>query len=172
MVLGYILISVALIATLAAAALFLSSRRAPGRAVAARRVCTFAALCVVAASIYLDYLIATHQFQVAYVAEYSARRSSAQYLFAAFWGGQEGSILLWTMWTAVLGAVLAYKAGGKESKVWPIFAVLQSFLLILVLVKSPFRVTPGPVPAASLIVVPPVSVARDPDALMSSAVPS
>lgn len=147
MPLGYTLLSLALLATIAGGVLYALGERNPILAARARWFAVTAAACVVVASGYLDYLIATHQFQVAYVAEYSARRSSPQYLFAAFWGGQEGSILLWTMWTSVLGAVLAFKAGGKQPRVWPLFAVLESFLLALVLVKCPFRVTPGPAPA-------------------------
>ena len=98
------------------------------------------------ASAYLVYLIATHQFQVAYVAEYSARRSSSWYLLAAFWGGQEGSILLWGFWNAILGAVLAYKARHLAPRVWPIFGIVQVFLLSLLLLNSPFALGKGPVP--------------------------
>lgn len=147
MPLGYSLLALALFLTASAGVLFALGVRKPEFGAKARWVAVAATACVISASVYLDYLIATHQFQVAYVAEYSARRSSPQYLFAAFWGGQEGSILLWTMWTSVLGSVLAFKAGGKQSRVWPIFAVLESFLLALVIVKCPFRVSPGPVPA-------------------------
>jgi cytochrome c-type biogenesis protein CcmF len=149
MILGYTLLNLALLATVIAAGLFIAGRgknleRLVGPA---RWAALAAALSVIGASVYLDYLIATHQFQVAYVAEYSARRSSKWYLFAAFWGGQEGSILLWTFWTSILGAFLAWKARDKSAKVWPIFALVQTFLLVLVLVKCPFQVSPGPAPA-------------------------
>ncbi|MDR3708930.1 MAG: cytochrome c biogenesis protein CcsA [Capsulimonadaceae bacterium] len=150
MIAGYVLLALALIATITAAGLFVASWRAQApeaMAALAKRAAIAAAVCVASASAYLVFLIATHQFQVAYVAEYSARRSSARYLLAAFWGGQEGSILLWVLWTSVLGAVLAHRAGGKEARIWPIFAVLQSFLLTLVLVKCPFKLGDGPVPA-------------------------
>lgn len=150
MVPGYAFVALALLATLIAFGLFLAAQRAedPSSLESAAKCAAAAAAALVAcASGYLVYLIATHQFQVAYVAEFSRRNAQGRYLVAAFWGGQEGSILLWTLWTAVLGAVLAYRSGGKAARVWPIFAVLQTFLLTLVLVKSPFKVAPGPAPA-------------------------
>jgi cytochrome c-type biogenesis protein CcmF len=149
MILGYGLLGLALAATIAASAVFTLSRRdGRSRLVRVARLLALAgAGAIVAASGYLIYLFATHQFQVAYVAEYSAKRSAAKYLFAAFWGGQEGSILLWTFWTALLGAVLAWRGGGREAKVWPIFGVVQAFLLVLLLLKSPFALGHGPVPA-------------------------
>jgi cytochrome c-type biogenesis protein CcmF len=150
MPIGYSLLGIALAATIAAAVLFtLSRRRSDGGGPlvrAARWSVLVATAGIVAASGYLIFLFATHQFQVAYVAEFSAKRSAAKYLFAAFWGGQEGSILLWAFWTSLLGALLAFRAGGRESQVWPIFAVVQSFLLVLLLVKCPFALGQGPVP--------------------------
>ncbi|HEY3331672.1 MAG TPA: cytochrome c biogenesis protein CcsA [Capsulimonadaceae bacterium] len=150
MIPGTVFLSLALISTLVAAVLFALGQRSPltSRLLAAARLTAVAAAVLVAcASGYLIYLIATHQFQYIYVAEFSSRSAQARYLLAAFWGGQEGSILLWLFWTSVLGAVLAFKAGGRESRVWPLFAVLQTYLLSLVLIKSPFRITDGIIPA-------------------------
>jgi Cytochrome c biogenesis factor len=143
MILGYLLLALALVATVGANVLFTLSRR-PGRATllkAAKGAVVTAAAGVVGASAYLAYLIATHQFQVAYVAEYSSLRSNKWYLFAAFWGGQEGSLLLWAFWNALLGVVLAYRSGEQRtSRVWPIYGIAQVFLLGLLLLKCPFYV--------------------------------
>jgi cytochrome c-type biogenesis protein CcmF len=154
MPLGYGLLACALIATVAANVLFVVGRGRNTEAAKeamlawARRMVYVATASVIGASVYLSYLIATHQFQVAYVAEYSSMRSNKWYLFASFWGGQEGSILLWTFWTAVLGAVLAARARGEMgSRVWPIYGVLQVYLLGLLLLKCPFKLGAGPVPA-------------------------
>ncbi|MGO8674080.1 MAG: hypothetical protein ACLQVD_22305, partial [Capsulimonadaceae bacterium] len=133
MITGYTLLALALAATVTTAVLFLwaaSRQRLAGLQVAgehsgafdqilinARRMAIVSCLFVVASAGYLSYLITTHQFQFTYVAEYSARWSAAPYLFAAFWGGQEGSILLWAFWTSILGALLAFKAGGREAQV-------------------------------------------------------
>jgi cytochrome c-type biogenesis protein CcmF len=149
MILGYILLSLALAATAIANLLFTQGRRDDQKFLLdwGRKCAVVAAASVVGAAGYLAYLIATHQFQVSYVAEYSAKRSSSWFLFAAFWGGQEGSLLLWSFWTAILGAVLAYRSGNKTGQVWPIFGMVQVFLLGLILVKCPFALGSGPVPA-------------------------
>ncbi len=148
MILGYSLLIAALLATVAATALFLLSRKESRASLArpARWMVAAAAASIVAASGYLVYLIGTHQFQVAYVAAFSAKRSAPKYLFAAFWGGQEGSILLWAFFTALLGTLLAWRAGGREAKVWPVVGVVQAFLLVLLLVKCPFALGTGPTP--------------------------
>ena len=149
MILGYILLSLALGATAVANLLFTQGRRDDQKFLIdwARKAAVVAAAGVIGAAGYLAYLIATHQFQVSYVAEYSAKRSSSWFLFAAFWGGQEGSLLLWAFWTSILGAVLAYRSGEKSGKVWPIFGMVQVFLLGLILVKCPFALGTGPIPA-------------------------
>jgi cytochrome c-type biogenesis protein CcmF len=151
MILGYTLIALALGLTVAANVLFAAGgdyeKRRELLTRWAKRATLASAACIVGASAYLVYLIANHHFEVAYVAEYSARRSSSRYLLAAFWGGQEGSLLLWEFWGAVLGAVLAYKAGLRVRKVWPIYGIVQIFLLTLLLMKCPFALGEGPTPA-------------------------
>ena len=141
MILGYSLLILALIATVAANVLFVLSRRA-GKEVLknyALTCVTTAVMGIAGASIFLMYLIGTHQFQYSYVAEYTSRQSATRYLIAAFWGGQEGSILLWLFWTSVLGWILARKSGEASKWVWPIFGLVQCYLLGLIILKSPFK---------------------------------
>lgn len=148
MILGYVFLILALTLTVAANVLWVLGRvpKREGLLTWAKRAVVGATGAIVASAGYLTYLIATHQFQVAYVAEYSAKRSSSWYLLAAFWGGQEGSILLWAFMGAILGTVLAFKAGSRTSRVWPIYGLIQVFLLSLLLVKCPFVLGTGPVP--------------------------
>lgn len=148
MPLGFSLLVIALVATVAANVLFTLCGKSgrEGLCVWARRATALATTSVIGACAYLAYLIATHQFQVAYVAEYTSHRTKLWYLMAAFWGGQEGSMLLWAFWTAVLGVTLAYKGGDKAAKAWPIFGIAQVYLLGLLLVKCPFALGKGPVP--------------------------
>ena len=56
---------------------------------------------------WLIYILMTHQFQYAYVASYSSKELLPQYVFAAFWGGQQGTFLLWAVWGGLLGSVFA-----------------------------------------------------------------
>ena len=59
-----------------------------------------------AATGFLWYLLFRHQFQYEYVASYSSRSMPGHYLYAAFWGGQEGTFVLWALITCTLGLVL------------------------------------------------------------------
>jgi cytochrome c-type biogenesis protein CcmF len=61
---------------------------------------------LVAATVFLWQILFTHQFQYQYVASYSSRSMPSHYVYAAFWGGQEGTFLLWALITATLGLVL------------------------------------------------------------------
>ena len=51
-----------------------------------------------------------------------------EYLISCFWGGQEGSFLLWMFWNVVIGNVLIKKAKEWESSVMTIFVLSQVFL--------------------------------------------
>src|SRR5579884_4038901 len=44
----------------------------------------------------LVYSLLTGDFRMAYVAEHSNQAMPAIYKFTAWWGGQEGSLLLWS----------------------------------------------------------------------------
>ena len=131
MILGYSLLIIALVATVAANVLFVLSRGQgkEGLAKIAQTGVSVALAGIVGASTYLMYLIGTPQFAFQYVAEYTSKQSATRYLIAAFWGGQEGSILLWLFWTALLGWLLARKSGKMTASVWPIFGLIQLYLL-------------------------------------------
>ena len=61
---------------------------------------------LLAATGFLWWILFNHQFQYQYVASYSSRAMPSHYIYAAFWGGQEGTFLLWALLTATLGLVL------------------------------------------------------------------
>jgi cytochrome c-type biogenesis protein CcmF len=96
---------------------------------------------------FLLYLILTHQFQYTYVWDYSSRDLPLNLLISTFYAGQEGSFHLWAFLMAVLGIfLLAYTShrdkDGKdryEVQVMGIFALLQSFLLFILIIKSPYN---------------------------------
>ena len=100
------------------------------------------------AAVHLTLLL-THRFDINYVYNFSARELPPLYLFATFWAGQEGSFLLWAVWTVVIGTVLAFTSGRTaEPRVMPIFSCVLGFLLVLLAVKSPFAPLAGggPIP--------------------------
>src|SRR5262245_66293437 len=45
----------------------------------------------------LLHALTTHDFNLEYVAHYSSSTLPLQYTIAALWGGQAGSLLLWTL---------------------------------------------------------------------------
>ncbi len=63
-------------------------------------------LALAAAAGFLWLVMFRHDFHYQYVASYSSSTMPAHFIFAAFWGGQEGTFLLWALLTATLGLVL------------------------------------------------------------------
>jgi cytochrome c-type biogenesis protein CcmF len=63
-------------------------------------------LAYVAGAAFLWFILFTHQFRYQYVASYSSRSMPSHFIYAAFWGGQEGTFMLWALVTATLGLVL------------------------------------------------------------------
>jgi len=81
----------------------------------------------------LFYLIKTHQYQYNYVWEHSSDELQPKYIIACFWGGSEGSFLLWAFWQMVLGCVLIFTAKKWEAPVMIIIAMSQTFLASMLL---------------------------------------
>jgi cytochrome c-type biogenesis protein CcmF len=145
----------ALLAGLALAAFatllgFLSGARAlAAQARVARRALWATAAAVVLASAILEAAFLSHDFVIAYVAEHSDLATPAPLLAAAFYGGQEGSLLYWTLVLAVLGGLSLARTGGGRLPAYAtgvLGLILTFFLLVLVFVASPFE-TLGFVPA-------------------------
>jgi cytochrome c-type biogenesis protein CcmF len=102
------------------------------------------AILVLSASALLLHAILTHQYQYKYVYNYSGSGMSTGFLLSTFWAGQEGSFMLWTFFTAIIGLVLleyTSKRGDLEPRVMMVFTLALSFLLVMVspLLKSPFH---------------------------------
>ncbi len=91
------------------------------------------------ASLYLWYLIFTHQFQVDYISRYTSRDLGLGYLISAFWAGQEGSFLFWTLMMAAMGVVFMRRAGQYESYAMFFLNIVQAAFIILLIKASPFK---------------------------------
>ena len=63
-------------------------------------------LVLAAAAAFLWLILFRHDFRYQYVASYSSLAMPEHFVFAAFWGGQEGTFLLWALLTVTLGLVL------------------------------------------------------------------
>jgi cytochrome c-type biogenesis protein CcmF len=88
----------------------------------------------------LLYLILNHQFQYTYVWSYSSRDLPTPLLVSTFYAGQEGSFMLWTFYTSVIGIFLLRHSArhGYEAQVMSVFASIELALLLMLLVKNPF----------------------------------
>src|SRR5919201_2210860 len=102
----------------------------------------------VAAAVLLSALV-RHDFSLTYVADHTSRKLPTLYTISAFWGGQEGSLLLWllvlTGYSAA--AVLLDRHAGRELLAWvvPMLGVVATFFsFLLVAVASPFATQPAP----------------------------
>ncbi len=97
---------------------------------------------------FLWYILFTHQYQYQYAASYSSRSMPSHYIFAAFWGGQEGTFLLWALITCSLGLILMRL---RHSLTAPAMFFLSLPLVMLGLVtvmRGPFLTFPlGRMPA-------------------------
>ncbi|GBC98226.1 Cytochrome c-type biogenesis protein CcmF [bacterium HR17] len=97
---------------------------------AARRWFWLTGALIVAAMVYLWSLILTQRYEVAYVHDYTNRDLPMLYRFAAFWGGQAGTWLLWAFFTTLWGLLLRRFAAPYETATLAILGGLN-FLLLL-----------------------------------------
>ncbi|MDQ6894152.1 MAG: cytochrome c biogenesis protein CcsA [Acidobacteriota bacterium] len=102
--------------------------------------------CILAASGVLLALLLQHRFDVSYVNAYSSRDLPLHFLISTFWGGQEGSFLLWCFWGALIGLVVWRTAKEMEAPVMIVY--LATFLGIVAILckQSPFKILPGAPP--------------------------
>ncbi len=110
----------------------------------ARAVYSVWVLITVAAAVLVHGLLAG-DFRLAYVAEHSNRAMPAVYKFAAWWGGQEGSLLLWSWLLATYSSVVAFTNRRKHRDFMPytiaVLMTVQTFFLVLNnFVATPFKV--------------------------------
>ncbi|HTD76517.1 MAG TPA: cytochrome c biogenesis protein CcsA, partial [Chloroflexota bacterium] len=110
-----------------------------------RRAFYATAAMLVIASVVLETALLTHDFSLAYVTEHSDLSTPIALVAAAFYGGQEGSLLYWALILGFLGSValVASAALGLRLAAYAagiMAAILSFFLVVLVLVASPFDV--------------------------------
>jgi len=140
----------ALVAGLAAA--HLGRRRL---AQSAQNALTAAFFATVVASIVLLAALLRHDFSFAYVARTTSEALPTAYTISAFWGGQEGSLLLWLLVLTGFGAaaVRLNRKWARDLIVWvvPVFAGIAVFFSFLVVaVASPFVTQAAPPDGAGM----------------------
>ena len=110
-----------------------------------RRAFYATAVMILIASALLEAALVTHDFSLAYVTEHTDLSTPMALVAAGFYGGQEGSLLYWTLILGILGSasLLASAALGLRLVAYAagiMAAILSFFLVVLVLVASPFDV--------------------------------
>jgi cytochrome c-type biogenesis protein CcmF len=124
-------------------------------AVSARNAlfCAFGSTAI--AATVLAVALVRHDFSFEYVAAHTNRTLSTPYALSAFWGGQEGSLLLWLLVLTGYGAfaVALNRTLLRDLTVWvvPVLAGIGTFFaFVLVAVASPFDTQTAPLDGAGL----------------------
>ncbi len=113
----------------------------------------FASTAVAAVVLWSAFL--RDDFSFAYVAGHSSRDLPFAYKLSAFWGGQEGSLLLWLLVLTAYAALAVWLARRKarDLVVWvtPVLAgIAAAFAWLLVGVSSPFETIAAPADGSGL----------------------
>lgn len=116
---------------------------------------------ITAASGILVYLIVQHQFQYYYVFNYSSIDMPLKYLISAFYGGQEGSFMLWIAISGFIGlGLMKWTKDPYKAPVLFFMAFTQVFLLSMIvgwkfgdlgIGASPFRTLADEMPNAPFL---------------------
>jgi cytochrome c-type biogenesis protein CcmF len=118
--------------------------------VASSRAAAYAvhALVVIAALVLLRALL-VHDFTLEYVAAYSSTTLPTQYIVAALWGGQQGSLLFWVLILTTMSSLVHLQNRTRNEALMPyvtttLMTVAVFFLALLVFVTDPFERLPVP----------------------------
>src|SRR5437660_5137230 len=118
-------------------------RDTPALVASAKRGVLVVALLLLLASFALVGSFLTHDFGVSYIAQHSSLSMPWYFTAAAFYGGQEGSLLYWALMLSLFSAIFIVTAKRAPAELVPyIAATLMGievfFLLMLTTVSNPF----------------------------------
>ena len=128
----------------------------PALAVSGRRAVLVVAALLVTAAISLIASFLEHDYGVRYVAEHSSNAMPWYYTAAAFYGGQEGSLLYWGLMLSLFSslAVVLHRRSPVQLMPWVVavlMTILGFLLIVLNFVSSPFdRIAIVPVDGSGL----------------------
>jgi cytochrome c-type biogenesis protein CcmF len=86
----------------------------------------------------------SHDFNIEYVAQYTARNLPTSYVLAAFWAGQKGSLLFWATILSLFGATAQSVTSRRHAALLPYVAgitnlVVAFFVLTMLFSANPFE---------------------------------
>src|SRR5262245_35033417 len=104
---------------------------------------------VVLAVVILLRALLTHDFSLEYVAAYSSSTLPTNYVFAALWGGQKGSLLFWTFMLSLFTTIVQWQNRDRNRELMPwvtatLMTVAVFFLGLVTFITDPFERLPTP----------------------------
>ncbi len=133
----------------------LRSRRLDVLASARHALWAMAAMVALAAGALWSGLLRS-DFSLEYVASYSSTTLPTLYKLTALWGGQQGSLLFWTLLLAIFTAIVAFQTRERNAEIAPYVLIVMAavavfFLGMLNFVTRPFDpMIPAPAEGADL----------------------
>ncbi|HLX32680.1 MAG TPA: cytochrome c-type biogenesis CcmF C-terminal domain-containing protein [Gaiellaceae bacterium] len=109
----------------------------------------------VVAAVVLLVALGRRNMSFVYVWQHTSHHLPLGYALSAFWGGQEGSLLLWLLvLTGYAGLAVWLNRRSRELMAWtvPVFALVAVFFsFMLAFVSSPFNVQPPPADGQGMV---------------------
>ena len=97
---------------------------------------------IVLASIGLWTALLTHDFSLKYVASNTSANMPKIYIFAAFWGGQAGSMLFWALILALYSALAIWGVREKGRELAPWACGTLAMILLFFIATTCFKANP------------------------------
>jgi cytochrome c-type biogenesis protein CcmF len=125
-------------------ALGVAAGRGRPRLLQSARLGAYATCALIALGVVLlAYAFITHDFRIRYVARYSDRSMSTGYLFAALWGGQDGSLLWWAFLLSLYVAGCVRWMRGRYRQLQPyviatLMVIIAFFAVLMIFAANPF----------------------------------
>jgi cytochrome c-type biogenesis protein CcmF len=100
--------------------------------------------CLLVASVALWKGLASHDFNIEYVASYTSRNLPPYYVFSAFWAGQKGSLLFWAVVLSLFAAAAQLLTPRRYAYLMPYVAgvtsvVITFFVSVMLFAADPFE---------------------------------
>jgi cytochrome c-type biogenesis protein CcmF len=97
---------------------------------------------IVLASIGLWTALLTHDFSLRYVASNTSANMPKIYVFSAFWGGQAGSMLFWSLILALYSAIAIWSVRDKGRELAPWACGTLAAILVFFIATTCFKANP------------------------------
>jgi cytochrome c-type biogenesis protein CcmF len=99
---------------------------------------------VLFAVLLLSYAFLTHDFRIRYVSRYSDRSMDTHYLLTSLWGGQDGSLLWWSLLLAGYTSACVAWLKGRYRQLQPyviatLMTIIGFFAVLMLFAANPFE---------------------------------